>query len=882
MTTANWASVTGGLPYGWQILYALRVEGMPTIFVERDTGAVDPVGYTADPSLVVDDSAKLGAQVDDRTGVGKSYDMTFHIQRNAVTKAYFRRPALITSLTSTLAYSAAGTMAVADSSGWPASGVVYIGRESIGYAFKAGATSFDGLTRGSPNGDWRAYDWDVNSSIATWVTDAPLFWRGRIVELWAVPVDPYGVVQGADLLDGAAMVWRGHVQTDPTGHRDGWTLSCRSQERRLTEQVGAKASGTGRWQLVADPEVTVDPDWAIKLWIQFDVPTGVPATTEFDLLPFQALAPGTVIRLSEARTLIEQEWATVTALIGPTESTYVKTGAKWSRVDGYLAGPKSISAEWELWYVGSCSVSTGSVIPVSNLTSSWQQVHGFYSTGIATQQPAYQTPDVGWIKTNFRCTADASIGSLLVTLDDGDFSLLPATGWIVCKLGDNELAFEYESLQQVAGQGGEIELYLAPNQADLAQFVADAMEGSVDDFDVTFASKVGPGVPRDLMRVMLYSSGRGDNDPTYDTGSRETGYDLDAVDSDSFDSELDGAWSVALTSQEFLVDDAVSFADVWGGLIALSDRCIVSRQATDGSSVDLAVVQTSLADTGLAELTITDADLLISGGGSNPVRELARPRSPNIIELKLKEVAGRDDGTILINDTVLLHSVGPQKWSQTVRGIPHADLRLPAGAWAASRFEDAKGVRVFEIDVVPWLQHASGAHVEVGDAIQIDSDHFLLWDPATGESGYTGPARVIGRQVKLRDYAQTLTIAIAGTYTQYALAPSAPVISWTGTAAVPVLIRVPGAYYDLMGAFLASASPFALVAYLPSADDATTDGYTISAVDLVGGLTELTVAAIVGAPVLTAEWYLTIPIRGSCNAAQARHLHTDTPGASWR
>jgi hypothetical protein len=90
-------------------------------------------------------------------------------------------------------------------------------------------------------------------------------------------------------------------------------------------------------------------------------------------------------------------------------------------------------------------------------------------------------------------------------------------------------------------------------------------------------------------------------------------------------------------------------------------------------------------------------------------------------------------------------------------------------------------------------------------------------------------------------------------------------------------------YAPLMSAFLASGgASFDLVAYLPSADDATTDGYTITAVDVVGGLTELTVGAIIGAPVLTTDWQLTIPVRGSANEAQKKHLHADTPGAAWR
>jgi hypothetical protein len=882
MATQSWATIAAGIPYGWQILYATKIEGFPFIWVEKGLGATDPTGYTAHEALILDESDRLGAVADTKSGVARSYDLSFRLLRTSITQGYFSRPNLITSLTADLAWDNTTSASVKDTTGWPSSGTFFLGREGVAYSFKTG-TTFNGLTRGQPNSEWRAYDHDEGSGIATYVTDNPLFWRGRLVELYAIPVDPYGVIQGTDLLDGASMVWRGHIHQDPIGSSDGWQLVCRSQDRRLSQSFGVEASGKGTWSIISDPKVVIDPEWTFTLTIQWDLTTPPPAVlATFELRPFTSFTYGDELRMSQCRVRIAQEFVSVVGAFGTPESIYICPEFKWRLSDGWIDTADGISREWQAYYVGSSKSAEGHIHIVPAYVHT---IQGFVTKAWSKEQTAEKNPNEDWIALPLWCQAPASgIGALTVELDEGAPDDLPTSGVVFVEGNDQKITYRYDDLAIVGdGLGNKVHLYPANDQPGLLEFAEELLSGETDgQIDVTFVNSLGPGVPKDLMRKALLSSGRGDNDPTYDTEPRGAGYDLDAVDTGSFDTELDGHWSTTLIDQTLFLEDAQSFVSLWGELIALSDRNVVSKPSDDGSSVDLTVVQTSLADTGTAALTITDAHLLVADVGGQPVRQRPKARAPNVVSIKTTDALGKKSGTVIINDITAQRAEGTHKWGLTAYGLAHDDVAQAGGSWARARFEDAKASRLFEIDVVPWLAHDDGTAIEVGDAVQLDSNHFNLWDPADGSQGYTGPARVLGKQLRLRDYQLTLTLALAGLYVQHSLAPSVQVVSWNGTAAAPTLIRVSGDYYELFNSFLPAGGNFDLVAYEPSLDDATTDSYRITAVALVSTLTELTVGAITGAPVLTTDWYLTIPIRTSANDAQNRHLHTDTEGAAWR
>jgi hypothetical protein len=765
------------------------------------------------------------------------------------------------------------------------SGTFRIGRETVDYTGTT-ATSFTGCSRGEPAGDWRSYQYDLESSIGTWVTQpSPILWRGRIVELYAIPVDPYGGTHGADILSDAAMVWRGHIETDPFGDSQGWVMRCRSQDRRLTDPIGVEASGKGKWILEADPEIEVEPDFSIFVQIEWAT-SGGSTGDQWTLRPFRNRSPGDKILLSEARADFVTEWRNVLTTIGAPTTTYVTTELRWRWLSSHQVQPNGggLFSRWNAEYEGSCGAGFHFVKIAMSVQAGLTPGFGFLpSTAGIMWPPAPETPDADWIPTALSCTANESVGALRVYLDEGDPADLPTEGYVIIEKGDDELVYEYTNLVQLADDGDELILTLAPAQVDIQQWLADDMEGLHGEFAMRFASKIGPDSPQSVMRQALLSSGRSGaylNDATYDTEPRRAGYDLDQIATETFDDQLDEGWTT-LGDQEILLDEEASFEKIWGQLLALSDRNVVSSPEGDGSAVKLRVVQTSLADAGTATVTIDDSHLLLSGDGSRPVRQLGPPRSPTSIRVKIEDVRGEKRGEIIAIDRVARDAQGESKWSLDVRGIDREALVVPVSSWAASRFQDHKIVRHYQLDVVPWLQHADGTSIEVGDAVGLDLSHYALWDPADGSIGYTGPARVLGKQTGLRDYGMRLIVGVSGIYTLLSLAPSAEVLGYTGAHDNPATIDVHQDYYTLMGAFRGGAT-FDVVAYRPSFDDASSNGYLISDVQIVGGNTRMTVSGVTGSfSLATGTWYVTIPVRSACNARKLKHLHNDTPGAAW-
>ena len=110
------------------------------------------------------------------------------------------------------------------------------------------------------------------------------------------------------------------------------------------------------------------------------------------------------------------------------------------------------------------------------------------------------------------------------------------------------------------------------------------------------------------------------------------------------------------------------------------------------------------------------------------------------------------------------------------------------------------------------------------------------------------------------------------------LAPAAPVDAWD-SATAPTYLDIPHSYLQLMANYLDGVASFDLLVYGPGsdADDVTV---TISAVADFETYVRLTVSAISGSGAaslsLTTSHRLTLPVTADSNAAQLRHMHTDS------
>ncbi|MHC4892248.1 MAG: hypothetical protein ACYTFV_02580 [Planctomycetota bacterium] len=870
----TFAQLAAGIPYGHRVMFALSIEGVEPIFTEYEVGKGVTNRSEGAGLLILDGSAAIGSKIDRRTGIGAGFDLGVTIRRGSAIDSLVNAPSVVTRLTADLDYTDT-TVTVEDTTGFPASGVVYIGREAIEYSSTT-ATTFTVNTRGiyGPKafGDARAYTWPVASSVSTWVTDRPLYWRGREAVLWAVPVDPLGACHSSDLLADAAMVWRGFIASDVETGRDGYTFACRSHDRKLAEPLVAGATGQARIRLQDDTPFTVQPSATIAVELYQSSSyfgAGSNELLQFEIQPFTGYTLGDVIPVSIARKAIAD---TVNAHPAITGSTYFADGCRWEPWDTALASG-GVRREWRLMFY----VKGIDATPSKNLVQSrFELLTGYLPPfrDVSYEVDALgipQSPGGRYVYSKFRCLVATALSGFEVSIDGGDAADVPDSGWVLLEVGPDEVTYEYTDASQA---GAAVEIAIDPESGPaLEELTFENLSDKLDPITCRFAYRDN-GSYADLMRRMLLSSGRGNNDATYDTLPAGAGYDLADVDTASFSSVLDGTWLYLVG--DLTLDESTSFEDLFGGLLALSGRAIVARPNAQGDAVELAIVRTSLYDTADVAATITDAELVRASSGTSPVRRLDRVRMPNAVSAENE--TGGSKFSVAVNDVSSQRAEGREEWTLQTQGLARAALDPAVRTWAKTLFADRFGMQAYELDVAPWVD------VRTGDSIALNLSHFGTWDRAAGAIGYNGTARVIGRRVALKTGVQTLTLLTAGRVKSMSLSPAAPVLAVDNPTA-PTLVTVSDEYLGLLTAFDGEAGTFDMVCYLPSASS-TGAGYsrlTCSAIvhDAANNEVDITVDSYTSSPNITTAWYLTTPLAATANAKQNQHLRTDSD-AYWR
>ena len=887
--------------------YGLKIEGIPYLFLENTPqGTLTATGHTNDASLMIDESAKVGSRIDETTGIGRAFDLTFGLERTIATVSLFKKPTNITRITSDVTHNAT-TITVDSTSGFNSSGAIYIGNERIEYSSKTG-TQFQSCTRGTPATDWKGQTFSVSSQMATWVTDMPMFWRGRRVILYAIPVDPYGRVVSSSLTD-AIEIWRGNIKSEPRPYPGGWSLTCRPLDRKLDDNVCAAFSGTAKLFPNPDPKVRINPATTIWIGAETDAFSGGAWPTPANALntgndgwkPFDGLDADTYYPISFLETQIQQTWAanvvTGYTTYWPASPPKFVTGGPYAGVDQtnpvVYTGNITNWAPWQTkqMLVRAKAEQTGVKTNVSFLYQSnfiegvtpaigfhnynwvedptlnefWlEYLDGFTQGGDLTLEAITDT-DFHWVPMPLIFYLGNQLSMLEITLDDEDPANVPNSGWVVLENDDEILSIEYQNKEV---EGKKITLQTVNFSGNIQKLLETLGEEGSTLLSCKFCF-LDNGQVTDTMRRMLYSSGRGNNDDgTYDTLPAGSGYDISAID-DNFAVELDGGWSDL--SADFLLDEGVSFVQLYGPMLAMSQRAVVTKNT--GNGMRLSVVNTSVVETANYSWTLTDEHILAKPGS---VKAAANPPTPNRVEVELERYK-KEMGRIVVNDIVSQRSDGIHAMAAKINGFKREEISGALLGWARSLFSSRGGRLVYEIECVPWVP------AQVGDSIRVESEHFNFWNRSTGLRGYTGTARVLGRQMDLKTQKCILQISVAGAFQTLTLCPSAKLTANDHTTN-PTQLTIEGKYYDLMNAYLsAQPSGFRMLVYHAGTDQ-TTDAVTISAVS--GSLTTTTVLTVashsLSAALVNGTTHLTIPFSADDSTVQAYHMHTDTDGAIWQ
>ena len=875
-TTNPRSKTFDAMRYGWGLLYWLKIEGIPTIVAEKVTGKTVS-GYQVDGSLVIDSGSKVGSIVDRKTGLGRAFDLTVQLLDTATTRSMFRKPTKYAALGETLLHDdvTAATVTTSETSwgnDYAGASAFYIGNERVTFTATSGTpiTSFDTLSRGST--DWKSYTHNQSSAVSTYVTNAPQWYRGRRAELYATPVDPLGYVNESALDTTSVQLWSGNIESDPRVNRDGlWEFKCRPLERRLAQPSAVDASGVATFALDDDKFVIVKQHATIKFRI-ITILASTPIDETFQFQPFTA-GP-TKLRFSEVRARIKTAFdaaipsaisSSVIALHWVSSKVQQPTGAVSTQWTAELE--VRAAAATDQWFVAHCWSSGWSQGPFPQRDYIGTDAADFYQPSLNVSPSTFK------LKTTLTGSSETmSVTSLDVTIKDGDPTALPVAGWVRLEADDRIVVLPYKALT-IEEQSVQVEVD-TDKGPELGfglggDFIASGIRGEVD---CTFIHS-DSGRVQDTMRRHIMSSGRGNNDATFDTLPQGIGMDIDAVDTSSFETNLDGLFGV-IGGALLQVDSGASFQKLYSGLLALSQRAVVTRTNADTGKFELAAVRTGVANTADVAGTIGETDVA-RVGKTQPVRPKPTTEAPNTIELSVR---GFDEGHYFSSDIGAVRAMGPSRATYTAHGLNRNGLTVPFYAWSESLFAMARGAQAIEVDVAPWTTFG-----DIGDVVMLTTTHYSVWSRDTGAPSYSGPARVLGVQFDLKRQIYTLTLLIDGARGGgMSLSPSAPVVAFD-SASTPTTVDIPHSYLNLMSKYIEGAASFDLLCYLPGKDAADVS-LTVSSVVDFDTYVQLSISAIAGAGAatlsLTTAHRLTLPITASSNDAQLRHMHTDS-NAEW-
>ena len=157
------------LQYGWDVVYWLRVEGVPRVWIERSTSLTLPTWALdgQDASLVVDVTAPIGSEVEYGETVGKALRLSWRLRDSAAARSYFATPSVVTRLDENLTPSET-SVDVDDASGLSVGDDLHVGPERMRITGIAGNTLT--VLRNSA--------FVYPHRVGELATDEPRYWRG--------------------------------------------------------------------------------------------------------------------------------------------------------------------------------------------------------------------------------------------------------------------------------------------------------------------------------------------------------------------------------------------------------------------------------------------------------------------------------------------------------------------------------------------------------------------------------------------------------------------------------------------------------------------------------------------------------------------------------
>ena len=865
-TASTSTRVWAPLQYGWSPGYWLKIQGVSTIPTEGVNGSsfglTMPAGFTEDAgALVIDDGAAVGQRVERDKGIGVGFPLTFSLLDTTATRSLMKVWTKEAQLVGTLA-PASTVVLVNDTTGWNATDPFHIGSEqcTVG-AVAAGPPRFTGCARGVGG---FAYNHQPGPGGMAKITDNVRYFRGRLVELYAVPIDPSGYAPGVAITDDSELVFRGHISSGPDRVGENWQVEALALDRILARPISTALTGE---VLDTDVRTSVNPTWTVAITFKSFNAAGADhwgAPIEMMLKPFAADAAGDLLSESEIqdRIIVAYEAAITDGGHGAELDSlawfYHPSSGLWEARFSFDTDANVRDIEVEL------NFGTGDVIQKSwhftlGTTAGLIYPTAWYSNIMPTQNGKVIA------KPKDRAT---------IQLDDALASDVPTSGNV--KIGDVVYSYKWtDSNYSTVYVGG-----LKSVQGGAAPL--EDLTGKTASF-----IRTDDGVMTDIVLRQLMSSGTANlRSPVsgHDSLAQQQGYGIDESLIDVTGIE-EVAGSLFNMTPLKIASGGDSMEDQICPLLALSGRAMVAKQtprdinkALDSAhEYRLSMIHTG-ASGGSWVASISDEHVLASESNPIEVRRLGTPAT----RIKVQGVqAGAEIAPIIINDIDREAAFEPSELEFKVPMWERAPFVALAGIWAKARFASDLSAREIDIVTVPWID------AEIGDLVKVTLSHHTAVDLITGAAGsFEGVARVLGSSIQLDTGLRKWTLFFGGYSNTVSLCPSALVIA-TDNAAAPTWIDVPIKYKKHFDRLFLEDGGFELTLYNPGSAELVADpfGYEIDGVseNAAGPYCRLSVRILLdGTEVLTTGLSrLTTPKDGDATAYQSAYLMQDGDGTVW-
>ena len=833
-------SNTTQLQRGWSEVYAVTIEGIPYVFVERHPKRVDttasvglPAGYvSAVDALTIETDQSVSITLDRQSGgsSGTSFDLTLDydsLEDASLLSVLFKQAVNRAVMTADLAYNDT-TITVDDTTGFAAAGSLYVGRELVGYTGTT-ATTFTGCTRGVVG---YAYKYTDDSPTYRVVSDIPIVWRGRFVTIHAHLVSPEGRMLDSQWSTGTyhREIWKGQIESVPQPIGRGFKFRCMPLVRSLAKPIGSDTKGDLYAVDPSDPGSFAgfpvgDFAQSVLVYLEQGSNSGSAEIDAFDDLPDSVHWLG--------------QWAqTLTDAIN-TDSAFSSLSFSSSEVRYTMrSGDPCIVLNWV--YIGNDELAGHLTVPQSG---PYFLEPGTYSLEyFAVRRARFVIP------IRF---APVQSGYLPVRTADGAgwmSQAIPSNGFGLIETDTGAELIEWSDIvdntASLDAELGPIVMLEIKQRGINGTGPQDLSNGG------TFTVVAGyAGTVTNAIRTLLQSSGTGARG-TYDTLALGFGYGIPEAWIDETAGGLGGFQGLSTNTVDMVAGGRSSLEELAGGYLVLNQTALTQQRSDDG--VRVALVSTSPPASVDQTMTTLEADDAILSR-VEPARLID---APNIVKIDTSGVTGGQ--TLTAVDLPRVQAEGPNELALIAPGISIAQ----AGAYAQAVIALGDGLQSMTVKVGAWVE------LEPGDPVRVDLAHPAVYDFGEAERAPSSVAgRVVGSRFNLADGTQDLTILIRGGYTGARLLCPAQVVQSKDSSTEITLTSTAAANMYKAGETITVYNPGQETASTPETADHEIDTINDSVITITGS----TFATWVGAGTR-----VTYPVLADCSTRQDDYAFYDS------